>query len=128
MTEQIPRAGAEATRLVAAAQDWLRVSAPHLAPVDADGTPCSCPLCRGVAVLRDADPEVVGRWVDVAVATVEQAMSQARSAASTRAPDAPEAPSAQDTDPRDEDAASAATPRRVRTIPLDGRGDPQAAG
>ena len=37
-----PRAGAEASRLLSAAQQWLRESAPHLAPLDAAGEPCSC--------------------------------------------------------------------------------------
>ena len=54
MTGTDPRAGQEAARLLAAAQDWLRTSAPHLAPVADDGAPCSCPLCRAVAGLREA--------------------------------------------------------------------------
>jgi hypothetical protein len=72
-----PRAGAEAARLLAAAQDWLRTSAPHLAPVADDGQPCSCPVCRAVAGLREADPDSVARWVDTAVATLGSLVAQA---------------------------------------------------
>ncbi len=72
-----PRAGQEAAKLLAAAQDWLRTSAPHLAPVDADGTTCTCPVCRAVAGVRDADPDVVGRWVDSALAAATAVLTQA---------------------------------------------------
>ena len=72
MTSDEPRAGVEAARLLAAAQDWLRTSAPHLAPVDVDGTPCSCPLCRVVANVREADPDDVARLVDSAVTALSQ--------------------------------------------------------
>jgi len=72
-----PRAGQEAARLLAAAQGWLRTSAPHLAPVSADGEPCSCPLCRAVVGLREADPESVGRWVDSAVSALGSLVAQA---------------------------------------------------
>jgi len=72
-----PRAGSEAARLFAAAQDWLRTSAPHFAPTDVDGSPCSCPVCRVVASVRDADPDDVARFVDSAVATVSSLAAQA---------------------------------------------------
>jgi len=72
-----PRAGQEAARLLAAAQGWLRTSAPHLAPVSADGEPCSCPLCRAVVGLREAEPESVGRWVDSAVSALGSLVAQA---------------------------------------------------
>jgi len=72
-----PRAGQDAAKLLAAAQDWLRTSAPHLAPVDADGTTCTCPVCRAVAGVRDADPDVVGRWVDSALAAATTVLTQA---------------------------------------------------
>ena len=74
MTEDA-RAGQEAARLLAAAQDWLRTSAPHLAPVGEDGETCSCPLCRVVASVREADPEVVGGWVDAALAAATSALA-----------------------------------------------------
>ena len=77
MTGTDPRAGQEAARLLAAAQGWLRTSAPHLAPVSADGEPCSCPLCRAVVGLREADPESVGRWVDSAVSALGSLVAQA---------------------------------------------------
>lgn len=82
MTDGEGRAGQEAARLVAVAQDWLRTAAPHLAPVGIDGEPCSCPLCRAVVGLRDADPDTIGRWVDAAVVGVTTAVSQAAAAAS----------------------------------------------
>lgn len=72
-----PRAGSEAARLFAAAQDWLRTSAPHFAPTDVDGSPCSCPVCRVVAGVRDADPDDVARFVDSAVAAVSSLATQA---------------------------------------------------
>ena len=130
-----PRAGHEAARLLAAAQDWLRTSAPHLAPVADDGQPCSCPVCRAVAGLREADPDAVGRWVDTAVTTlgtlVAQAGDLAAKAASTGETDA----ETDQTDEADENGEPAATrperapgdddarqdgptPRRVRRIPL----------
>lgn len=77
-----PRAGQEAARLLAAAQDWLRTSAPHLAPVSDDGTPCSCPLCRVVSGVREADPDDVARFVDGAVAALGQLAVQAGGLAS----------------------------------------------
>lgn len=77
MSEHEQLAGAEAARLVGALQDWLRASAPHLAPVDADGNPCSCPLCRAVVGVREADPEQVGRWVESTVATFGSVFARA---------------------------------------------------
>ncbi len=81
-----PRAGQETARLVSAAQDWLRTSAPHLAPVGPDGVPCSCPLCRVVTGLREADPDTVGRWVDSAVAAFGAVATQAADLAPSRDP------------------------------------------
>ena len=89
-----PRAGQEAARLLQAAQEWLRTAAPHLAPVGPDGTPCSCPVCRTVAGLREADPDSVARWVDAAVTAATSLATQAAdlAAAATRsaAPDGPD--------------------------------------
>lgn len=92
MTEPDGRAGQEAARLVAAAQEWLRTSAPHLAPVGDDGQPCSCPLCRAVVGLREADPDTVARWVDTAVAGVSAALAAVASNGSVPADDAGDAP------------------------------------
>ena len=77
MSDEGPRAGGEAARLLAAAQDWLASSAPHLAPVDEDGRTCPCPLCRVIAAVREADPEEVGQWVDAAVAGLGAALRDA---------------------------------------------------
>lgn len=128
MTEPAPRAGAEAARLLVAAQEWLRGSAPHLAPVDADGEPCSCPLCRAVAAVRDADPDTVARWVDGAVSAVERVAADAAAAAGSRtggggAEDDPE-DEAEGEDAAEHDDApaegdSAPEARRVRRIPID---------
>jgi hypothetical protein len=125
-----PRAGQEAARLLATAQDWLRTSAPHLAPVGDDGETCSCPLCRVVASVREADPEAVGRWVDAAVAAATGALAQA--GAPTSADDdepgvAPDDPAAHPTDvPRpDESGQDGPGGRRVRPIPVEREtGDP----
>lgn len=133
MSDQTPRAGAEAARLLVSAQQWLRESAPHLAPVDADGAPCSCPLCRAVATVREADPGAVARWVDGAVSALEQVASQAgdtasRTAAAARdaassgtSPDADAgATDAADDEDAGDDADASASSRGVRRIPLDG--------
>ncbi|MBI1377615.1 MAG: hypothetical protein GC157_09070 [Frankiales bacterium] len=71
------RAGQEAARLLRAAQEWLRSSAPHLAPSAPDGEPCSCPVCRAVATVREADPDTVAQWVDGAVAAAGALATQA---------------------------------------------------
>jgi hypothetical protein len=117
------RAGAEAARLLAAAQDWLRTSAPHLAPLDAEGEPCSCPLCRGVAAVREADSDQVGRWVDTAVAGLESVLAQASARVAAAAPDAAGETADWDADPARPEPATGeqegAPTRRVRRIPLD---------
>ena len=82
MTEPDGRTGQEAARLLAAAQDWLRTSAPHLAPVGDSGEPCSCPLCKAVVGLREADPDAVARWVDAAVTGVSTALASVAASAS----------------------------------------------
>jgi len=143
-----PRAGQEAARLLAAAQDWLRTSAPHLAPVSADGEPCSCPLCRAVVGLREADPESVGRWVDSAVSALGSLVAQAGDLAAAAGadeatndagagagaeddaendePDTADAGAQQHAGAQDEDEAQEwlarqedQAPRGVRRIPLD---------
>ena len=143
-----PRAGQEAARLLQAAQEWLRTAAPHLAPVGPDGAPCSCPVCRAVAGLREADPDAVARWVDSAVTAATSLATQAAdlAAAATRsaAPADPdpddgrpgtESDESRDRDPlvdvdADDDLPDAtprstsagqdgARPRGVRRIPVD---------
>jgi len=133
-----PRAGHEAARLLAAAQDWLRTSAPHLAPVADDGQPCSCPVCRAVAGLREADPDSVGRWVDTAVTTLGTLVAQAGDlAAKATSAGEPDDETDDETDegdepeatlpervPEDDDARQdGPTPRRVRRIPLEPQDD-----
>jgi len=121
MSDDAPRAGAEAARLVAAAQEWLRDSAPHLAPVDDDGRTCSCPVCRGIVRLREGDPESVGRWVDTAVAAFERVVAEVAASRPAPAPDpAPgDAGSDDRATPRPPEAAESERPRRVRKVPLD---------
>jgi hypothetical protein len=142
-----PRAGQEAARLLASAQDWLRTSAPHLAPVSADGEPCSCPVCRAVAGLREADPDSVGRWVDSAVTALGSLVAQAGDLASAGAaaagaartsdagfagPEADDDAAADETDLDDQDDSDAEqwlaeqvdpAPRGVRRIRLDPTAD-----
>jgi hypothetical protein len=128
------RAGHEAARLLSAAQDWLRTSAPHLAPVGEDGEPCSCPLCRAVVGLRDADPDSVARWVDAAVTGASAALAQVADATSGAGPTADDDAGA-DADVEDTSGGGTsggaapesdqvghdgAAPRRVRRIRLDG--------
>ena len=100
MTGPDPRAGQEAARLLAAAQDWLRTSAPHLAPLSADGEPCSCPVCRAVAGLREADPDSVGRWVDSAVSALGSLVAQAGDLAAAGGAAARDAAAARDSGTR----------------------------
>jgi hypothetical protein len=133
-----PRAGQEAARLLAAAQDWLRTSAPHLAPLADDGAPCSCPVCRAVAGLREADPDAVGRWVDSAVTALGSLVSQAGDLATARvqaddevldddgpddgATDTADEPIehvGEDDPPAAGPGQDGSRPRRVRRIPLD---------
>lgn len=126
MSDDAPRAGAEAAKLLAAAQDWLRQSAPHLAPVDESGQTCSCPLCRGIVRLRESDPDAVARWVDGAVAAFERVVADASVARSAASADgAGSDDSADPVPPHDADAAESERPptRRVRRVPLDDAGD-----
>jgi hypothetical protein len=139
MTEPDGRAGQEAARLLSAAQDWMRTSAPHLAPVGDDGEPCSCPLCRAVVGLRDADPDSVARWVDAAVTGVSAALASVAAAAAPDGAGSARTGSARAGTATDEgttgssyDASDGDAPvsdevghdgpraRRVRRIPLDG--------
>lgn len=124
MSAEAPRAGAEAARLVAAAQDWLRTAAPHLAPVDGDGATCPCPVCRGIAALREVDPDNVGRWVDGAVSALEGALGEVGARVAPQAPHPGEPPGAAPDEAARHDepgthSSTAPGPRRVRRVPLD---------
>jgi hypothetical protein len=68
MTEQ-PMSGADVSKFIAGAQDWLRTQVPHLAPVDGQGQTCPCPLCKVVATVRDVDPDMAATWLSTALAT-----------------------------------------------------------
>jgi hypothetical protein len=114
-----PRVGHEAARLLAAAQDWLRTSAPHLAPVDESGESCSCPLCRVVASVREADPDAVGQWVDAAVAAATQVLA----AASTRVGEGAESGSTAAGADAEADEEAVAALRVVDGEPTGERGD-----
>lgn len=136
MSDQAPRAGAEAARLVAAAQEWLRSSAPHLAPVDDEGRTCSCPLCRGIVRLRESDPDAVARWVDGAVAAFEHVVSEAAAGVAsatggTAGPDgadvAGETGDGPAAEPSDEARHDGPPPRTVRRVPLDEPGTARPA-
>jgi hypothetical protein len=68
MTEQ-PLSGADVSKFIAGAQDWLRTQAPHLAPVHAQGQTCPCPVCKVVATVRDIDPDMAATWLNTALST-----------------------------------------------------------
>jgi hypothetical protein len=126
MSEETPRAGTEAARLLAAAQDWLASAAPHLAPVDDDGRTCPCPLCRVVATVREADADEVGRWVDAAVAglgaalrdVVPEPADDLGSEHDDDGDDAPPAPALAPEPAGGEESEQASRPR-VRRVPVD---------
>lgn len=126
-----PRAGQEAARLLQAAQEWLRSSAPHLAPSAPDGAPCSCPVCRAVSGLREADPDAVARWVDSAVATVGTLAAQAAdlAASATRgSQDGAAAASAAADDDAGTDPGRAADPAPGSDVDPEGAREEAAAG
>ena len=67
-------AAEEAAKLFAAAEQWVRTRAggltdrEHLA---AGGAECSvCPLCQGVAALRQVNPETIEHLLDAAASVV----------------------------------------------------------
>lgn len=61
--------GDDIARAITTAQQWLRTQAPHVAPVDALGQTCPCPLCKVVATVREIDPESAAVWVNTAVSS-----------------------------------------------------------
>lgn len=67
-------AGEEATRLFAAVEDWVRTRGAGLRDGQhvANGSPeCTvCPLCQGVAALRQVKPETVEHLLDAAASLV----------------------------------------------------------
>lgn len=70
MTEPVGSAAEEAARLFAAVQDWARArfDHEHLATGSAE---CQvCPVCQGIAALRQVRPETVEHLLDAAASLV----------------------------------------------------------
>ena len=70
MTESVGTAGEEAAKLFAAVQDWARArfDHEHLATGSAE---CQvCPVCQGIAALRQVRPETVEHLLDAAASVV----------------------------------------------------------
>ena len=80
MSEPVGSAAEEAARLFAAVQDWARTrfDHEHLATGSAE---CQvCPVCQGIAALRQVRPETVEHLLDAAasfVAAVKSTMPAA---------------------------------------------------
>jgi hypothetical protein len=75
-SEPLGSAADEAVRLVGALRDLVSGSADHLATGSAE---CQlCTFCRLVAILREADPQAVGRVAEtvVSMATAAAAMAE----------------------------------------------------
>jgi hypothetical protein len=76
---QLGSAAQEATRLFAAVEDWARTRGEAYAaglPEHAGPTCAVCPVCSGIALLRDVRPETVEHLLD-AVASVVAAVRSA---------------------------------------------------
>jgi hypothetical protein len=70
VTEPVGSAAEEAARLFAAVQDWARArfDHEHLATGSAE---CQvCPVCQGIAALRQVRPETVEHLLDAAASFV----------------------------------------------------------
>jgi len=70
MTESVGSAAEEAAKLFAAVQDWARTrfDHEHLATGAAE---CQvCPVCQGIAALRQVKPETVEHLLDAAASVV----------------------------------------------------------
>ena len=70
MSEQVGSAAEEAARLFGAMQDWARsrFDSEHLAT---GGAECQiCPLCQGIALLRQVKPETAEHLLDAAASIV----------------------------------------------------------
>jgi hypothetical protein len=79
MNDSVGSAAEEAARLLAAVQDWARTrfDHEHLATGSAE---CQvCPVCQGIAALRQVRPETVEHLLDAAasfVAALKSTMPQ----------------------------------------------------
>lgn len=70
MTESVGSAAEEAVKLLAAVQEWARTrfDHEHLATGSAE---CQiCPVCQGIAALRQVRPETVEHLLDAAASLV----------------------------------------------------------
>ncbi|MDX6215033.1 MAG: hypothetical protein QOG99_617 [Frankiales bacterium] len=70
MSEQVGTAAEEAARLLSAVQEWARArfDGEHLAT---GGAECQvCPLCQGIALLRQMKPETTEHLLDAAASFV----------------------------------------------------------
>ena len=74
---QVGSAAQEAARLFAAVEDWARTRGETVAAGGAPGaaaggaTTCGvCPVCTGIALLRDVRPETVEHLLDAAASVV----------------------------------------------------------
>jgi hypothetical protein len=88
MSEQLGTASEEAAKLFAAAQEWARTrfDSEHLAT---GGAECQvCPVCQGIALLRQVKPETAEHLLDAAASFVA-ALTSALSAPVTPSPGAP---------------------------------------
>ena len=66
-------AAQEAARLFAAVEDWARGRSGLLDPEHAAGTGATCgacPVCSGIALLREVKPETVEHLLDAAASVV----------------------------------------------------------
>ena len=70
---QVGSAAQEAARLFAAVEDWARTRGETYAR-EHGGTACTtcgvCPVCTGIALLRDVRPETVEHLLDAAASVV----------------------------------------------------------
>ncbi len=86
MTEAVGSAAEEAARLLAAVQDWARTrfDHEHLATGAAE---CQvCPVCQGIAALRQVKPETVEHLLDAAASLVAAFRSTVTHGTAERAP------------------------------------------
>ena len=70
MTEAVGSAAEEAARLFAAVQDWARTRFDH-EHLATGSVECQvCPVCQGIAALRQVRPETVEHLLDAAASFV----------------------------------------------------------
>jgi hypothetical protein len=70
MTEPVGSAAEEAARLFAAVQDWARARFDH-EHLATGSVECQvCPVCQGIAALRQVRPETVEHLLDAAASFV----------------------------------------------------------